>query len=158
MKSESTAEIKFSKDPVQIDLVEACSSGDVSRIRRLALDPRQKSIDINASVRRFRGTPLTAAAASGSLGAVQAVLHHPDVDPNRPDDFGRSAYFYALRSDNHEVMKVLKNDRRLKVRTITQAMMDVSSPEEEQVICEVQYAAAIDDDVISNFILCSPNL
>jgi len=119
------AEIFVDTEQRKRQLVQACHDGDVSQVRRLIRDPRNK-LDINASTKcRFQGTPLTAAAGSGQVEIVKILLSlRKDLDPNVKDGFGRSAYYYALKANHTDVLKHLNKDSRHRVSTVTEAMME----------------------------------
>jgi len=111
-------------------LLVACQNGDISQVRRLLKDPRIRRkdlIDINLNVenRPFQGTALTAAAGSGDSDVVKALLSlRKDLDPNVKDGFGRSPYYYALKGNHTEVMRLLNNDPRHQISTVTEAMLE----------------------------------
>lgn len=88
------------------------------------------------------------------------------------DGFGHSAYFYAMSRGDQEMLKLLREDPRLKISTITEAMkqcpMEDSVEEEFNIpvptkrknkksnieidIIQIDFDSRMDDDQIEKFL------
>lgn len=56
-------------------------------------------------------TPLHIAANWGNTAQVEALLNHPDTDPNEQDDSGATALYLAVAKGHHEVVEELLDHR-----------------------------------------------
>jgi hypothetical protein len=66
------------------------------------------SPDANINVRDTAGlTPLLIAAKNGHAAVVKLLVGHPGIDINAEDDFGHTAYSWAMRGNHGDVMLIL---------------------------------------------------
>ena len=101
--------VMSSKDSVTL-LCTSIKEGNVSEVRRAlasGVDPNSPSSDWGQT------RPLILAASSGHPEILEALLAHPDLDPNLPDGmFGNTALIEASHTGHTDVVELLIKDKR----------------------------------------------
>jgi len=77
-------------------------------------------LDINQAADQFGSTLLHLASERGSVELVKLLLTHPDIDVNRKDVTGATPFFWACFMGNHEVVRRLIEDSRVRINEANQ--------------------------------------
>ena len=52
---------------------------------------------------------MTIATCNGHESVVKLLLQHPDIEPNRSNDFGWTALYLAKEGGHEEIVKLLED-------------------------------------------------
>jgi len=93
-------------------LWEACTTGDFELVKVLASDP---AVDINWGDPDYDRTGFYRACGHNRVAVVEFLLKHPEVDVNKRQKEGASAFLIACESGHEEVVSLLLADVRVDV-------------------------------------------
>lgn len=97
-------------------LYECASRGNIEKLATLLDEAKGNKNILNwKAAERYGRSPLVISSYYGRLEAVKLLLATKGVDPNMGTDFGATALHFAAHRGHVDVVKVLLQDRRIKV-------------------------------------------
>tara|TARA_B110000285_G_scaffold194233_1_gene223755 strand:+ start:117 stop:632 length:516 start_codon:yes stop_codon:yes gene_type:complete len=89
---------------IRDELIYAVNKGDAEEV---AISLANPMIDVNAEDSKFGMTALILATMHDNISVVDALLAHPEIDPNTVDSGGKTALYWAAFDGYTEIVEAL---------------------------------------------------